>query len=685
MTTVDFQQYLQTLLTSPKYQQWQERYIETDVILRDRAQFSQRSSRQIDWELMAEVWQPSQKTSKQMSLEEEIQGEKKVERFPVLEALQKYAPEQILLVGQPGSGKSTTLERLLWQQAKAALEDRAVKIPVLIELRSYQHSTLACIEAFFAEYGLDLSPGQIEELLAEKKLLLLVDGLNELPSEEVRKEVAAFRKQYPTAAIFTTRELNAEENLGIEKRLEMQPLANKQIEEFVLAYLPKTGIEFSEKLDRRLAALSRIPLFLWMLCEVFKQLQKMPEDLGKLLRFFTQNQVSLKLKEGVAVDPELRDRAPELLQTLAVTMMEGKTRVDLRLEIPFWEAEKVLALALQQQGDQPTHAREWLKGLLSYHLVQLERDRSGREVVQFRHQLIQEYYAAEWLLSQLETLDSDRLKQEYLNYLKWTEPIAMMLNLLDNREQALRIIRLALEVDLQLGARLAGEVQEQFQQETVEMVLACKVPKRVKFLWFERVVMVQLPKRVAIQLLGKSNKALEFLSQTLNNSSSEVRRSAAQALGDIGKEREIEPLNLLKDADSQMGGGAAQAPEDIAHPRVLPYLIESGKEIPFSAIANIQERFGFYNYWLHTQNSKVEFAENLAPKRDQCNQFLLGMGSVLEIMPPPIATANDYDWEDFSSPNSDTKSWSTDRENLEAYFQRVINSVIRQAKKEEKI
>jgi hypothetical protein len=58
MTTVDFHQYLQTLLTSPKYQQWQERYIETDVILRDRAQFSQRSSRQIDWELMAEVWQP---------------------------------------------------------------------------------------------------------------------------------------------------------------------------------------------------------------------------------------------------------------------------------------------------------------------------------------------------------------------------------------------------------------------------------------------------------------------------------------------------------------------------------------------------------------------------------------------------------------------------------------------------
>jgi hypothetical protein len=37
MTTVDFEAYLQSLLNSPKYKPWQERYTETDATSRDRA------------------------------------------------------------------------------------------------------------------------------------------------------------------------------------------------------------------------------------------------------------------------------------------------------------------------------------------------------------------------------------------------------------------------------------------------------------------------------------------------------------------------------------------------------------------------------------------------------------------------------------------------------------------------
>jgi hypothetical protein len=56
------------------------------------------------------------------------------------------------------------------------------------------------------------------------------------------------------------------------------------------------------------------------------------------------------------------------------------------------------------------------------------------------------------------------LKPEYLNYLKWTEPLALMLELVEDEAQAVRVVRLALEVDLRLGASLAGAVNQSAEQ-----------------------------------------------------------------------------------------------------------------------------------------------------------------------------------------------------------------------------
>jgi hypothetical protein len=42
----------------------------------------------------------------------------KTERLPVLEGIRKYADNHVLLVGRPGSGKSTALARLLLEEAQ---------------------------------------------------------------------------------------------------------------------------------------------------------------------------------------------------------------------------------------------------------------------------------------------------------------------------------------------------------------------------------------------------------------------------------------------------------------------------------------------------------------------------------------------------------------------------------------
>jgi predicted NACHT family NTPase len=190
---------------------------------------------------------------------------KKIERLPALEGLRKYAfdPQvcHVLLIGRPGSGKSTALARLL-------LEESQGKIPVLVELRYYRSSIAALIQSFFQKHDLTLTVMEVEQLLHDRRLLLLVDGVNELPSEEARQELAAFRRSHlTTPMIFTTRDLGLGDNLGIEKSLEMQPLTEAQMREFVRSRLADQAEVLLGQLKERLRELGQTPLLLWMLCE----------------------------------------------------------------------------------------------------------------------------------------------------------------------------------------------------------------------------------------------------------------------------------------------------------------------------------------------------------------------------------------------------------------------------------
>ena len=63
-----------------------------------------------------------------------------------------------------------------------------------------------------------------------------------------------------------------------------------------------------------------------------------------------------------------------------------------------------------------------------------------------------------------------RFQYLYLNHLEWTEPIALMLADLAERKQVLRIVRLAVDVDWLLGARLAGAIRPQLRSEAIEIV-----------------------------------------------------------------------------------------------------------------------------------------------------------------------------------------------------------------------
>ena len=117
----------------------------------------------------------------------------------MLEGLRKYASDCVLLVGKPGLGKSISLRQLLWEEAERSREaieqdkSEIPPIPILIELRNLSSSVLSAIQEKL-KWWLDLDEKTLKALLRDRRLLVLLDGLNELPSTEAWQAVDQFRQ-----------------------------------------------------------------------------------------------------------------------------------------------------------------------------------------------------------------------------------------------------------------------------------------------------------------------------------------------------------------------------------------------------------------------------------------------------------------------------------------------------------
>lgn len=545
---VNWSGYLESLCTT--YARWWNTYTQTNVVSRQQVE-SEPSTLLLALDLMVQTVQAAK--------EERGKGQQESEGLGVLEGLRKYASAHVLLVGRPGSGKSTALTRLLLEEAQKAKENQQAQIPVLVELRYYQTSVLGLIQEFLQRHDPDLKLDAVilKSWLRQGKLLLLVDGLNELPSEQARQNLRVFRQNYQktTPMILTTRDLGVGGDLDIAKKLEMQPLTETQMQKFVQAYLPEQGQQMLRHLGARLREFGQTPLLLLMLCSVFRETSQVPSNLGLVFRQFTQIYED-KLKQDVPVTDESRRWWQLMLQHLAFRMTQGGSPLELQVALPKQEAEEMLAAFLQnEQFDRPRdRALAWLQDLLNHHLIQL---RAG-DRIEFRHQLIQEYYTAETLLKQILYLSDEQLKRDYLNYLKWTETLALMLELVEQEAQAVRVVQLALEVDLRLGARLAGAVRAEFQEQTISLVNGLNISQQLK-----------------IQLLGEthSDRAIPILCLFLEEEDSSLRERSIEALGQIGSQDAIFILRqALNDKDLNVSRSAAIILGKVGDKAAIPVL-----------------------------------------------------------------------------------------------------------------
>lgn len=152
-----------------------------------------------------------------------------VESFDELrEGLREY--KRVALIGDPGAGKTTTLERLAYELATEAAEKEDAPLPLFVRLGAYDGADFrAFLESNFG--GLRLAD------YIPKRIFLLLDGLNETPSEHVVKIKTWVESNPDITLIVTCRKLDYVD-LGLRlKRIDVSPLDVSRIHLFMGNYL----------------------------------------------------------------------------------------------------------------------------------------------------------------------------------------------------------------------------------------------------------------------------------------------------------------------------------------------------------------------------------------------------------------------------------------------------------------
>ncbi len=360
-----------------------------------------------------------------------VERERDVAFDQALALAREHGLRGAVVLGDPGSGKTTLLKHFVLASTDALIGPAALglppaTVPVLIELRRLEDPAAglrAAIEQAVASADVALdSEAFTRELLRRDRLLVLVDGLDEVADVETRAAVSrwledAIQKHLPESTfVVTSRYAGYQGDARLGGRfleLHVQDVEEPAARSFIAAWygaveargelgrdaetaaaLAREAAEdlvskiFSPKDERTrsLRALARNPLMLQILCLVHRDRKQLPERRVELYRECVKVLLELwRRAKGMPVDLDAQ-QALRLLQPLAYWLHREERR-----EAPLEDVLPHLAAPLAELRREPQDGAKLLRAI---------RDQSGvlvslgQSAYGFLHLSFQEYLCA---------------------------------------------------------------------------------------------------------------------------------------------------------------------------------------------------------------------------------------------------------------------------------------------------
>lgn len=216
------------------------------------------------------------------------------------------------LLGEGGSGKTTSLEQIVYQKCVDWLNNKSLKIPVLIFL-----SNLNEADSLKNVVSLKISQDIIttEELIRQNKIILLLDGLNEIVNDRIKQkkklEIKNIIEENKDLEILISDRYSFDSfqddpfdipTYGIEK------LNKNQISQFVEKYCADSKHYYKDLLQiinskPNIQSLLTKPLILSRAIEIIKLNNELPEKEGQIIGAFMD--LMLRREKDEKMDPLL--------------------------------------------------------------------------------------------------------------------------------------------------------------------------------------------------------------------------------------------------------------------------------------------------------------------------------------------------------------------------------------------
>lgn len=367
--------------------------------------------------------------------------------------------QYLMVLGDPGIGKSTFLRKVGLEALKGNQGSYQHSLtPVLLELKNFKENEInlqVLIEEEFKICGFPNVEKNISNKLEKGELLILLDGLDEVPTANVNNVIEKIKdfvdRHYKNRFILSCRTA-ARTHLQRFTDIEIVEFDDQQIQSFIEHWFSseldcknetaKNCWELLQKEEYKSAKeLAHTPLLLTFLCLVYDENQSFPTNRSRLyqdaLRILLEKwSAEKRLPNRGLVYENLSIEQEEIL----LSEIAYQNFVADKLFLEKREIVKQIKDHLKQNFNAPQHldGEKVLKTIEIEQGILVER---ARDVYSFSHLTLQEYLTAQYIY------DNDLIEETVKNYVtetRWQEVFLLVAGLMRGRGKADKLL-LAME------------------------------------------------------------------------------------------------------------------------------------------------------------------------------------------------------------------------------------------------